>query len=420
MNEEDFFGLEREQKIRKSGVRSIYTPHQPIHSIKLFFGREALVKRLIEQINTPGQHALLYGDRGVGKSSLANVTAHLLLKNLIKGKLYTKRCDSQDSFETILAEPLKEVGIDLRVASETKSHKEGGSAGVQIPVIATGSITSYNENTFRLRSPGHRLSPSYAAEALKDLEGLIVIDESDAIRTAGDKRRLSEFIKLLSDGDCKLKVLMVGIAQTAEDLMEAHQSVQRCLKETKLERMSDNELRLIIEGGANKLKLLFQPDVVDAIIRMSWGYPHFTHLLALKCAEDAIAEGRQAITHANLQVAVRRAVEDAEETLRRTYADATRSSGTDMYRQILCGAASIEKEEFTAKELRNAVSKITQRKVQQTELNNYFQRLVSEKGATILKRITKGVYRFNDPRIPSFIRIANHQVWASASKPTEQ
>lgn len=414
MANRDLFGLHREQRIIKSGVRNIFTPHQPVHSAKLFFGRESLVKKLIEQINTPGQHALLYGDRGVGKSSLANVTAELLLKDLIKGKLYPKRCDSQDTFETVLAEPLKDVGIDLRIAGETKSHNQGGSAGLEIPIVAKGEIVSSREHTINFSGPGERLSPSSAADALKNLKGLLVIDEADAIQTAGDKRRVAEFIKLLSDTGSNFKVLVVGIAQTAEDLTCAHPSVQRCLKETKLDRMSDTELRLIIEGGASKLRLVFKPDVVNSIVKMSSGYPHFTHLLALKCAEDAIAEGHLEITTEHLATAVSHAVEDAEETLRRTYEDAVRSSGTDMYRTILRAAASVDKQEFTASELRRAVSALTKREVQQAELNNYLQRLVSgrvsARSTTILQRIAKGVYRFNDPRIPSFIKIANHQI----------
>ena len=63
------FGLRRESLIAKSKVRSIFTPHQPIVSQDLFFGRSKSVSKLIENINTPGQHAILYGDRGVGKSS---------------------------------------------------------------------------------------------------------------------------------------------------------------------------------------------------------------------------------------------------------------------------------------------------------------------------------------------------------------
>jgi hypothetical protein len=116
--------------------------------------------------------------------------------------------------------------------------------------------------------------------------------------------------------------------------------------------MSDPELGLIIEGGATKVKVRFTPDVVHAIVKMSSGYPHFTHVLALKCAEDAIAEDRTEIKKEHLTTAVGHAVKDAEETLRRTYLDAARSCGTDMYRTIFCAAASIDKDELTASELR--------------------------------------------------------------------
>ena len=63
------FGLIREEKIKRSGVREVFTPHRPINKIDFFFGRQREVKTLIEQLNTPGQHSLLYGERRVGKSS---------------------------------------------------------------------------------------------------------------------------------------------------------------------------------------------------------------------------------------------------------------------------------------------------------------------------------------------------------------
>src|SRR5689334_13195709 len=107
----DPFGLDREKRILNSGVRSIFTPHQPIQSIELFFGRSKEVSAIIEQLNTPGQHALLFGDRGVGKSSLANVASDLVLSRLSGGKFWNKRCDSTDSFKTLFIEPLTAAGI---------------------------------------------------------------------------------------------------------------------------------------------------------------------------------------------------------------------------------------------------------------------------------------------------------------------
>lgn len=112
----DLFGLEKEGKIIRSGVRHIFTPYQPIKNTELFFGRAKEVQNIIQQLNTPGQHSVLFGERGVGKSSLANVACNTL-KILTNDKLIVKRCDSSDTFATIVEYLLKEVGIDLQISS---------------------------------------------------------------------------------------------------------------------------------------------------------------------------------------------------------------------------------------------------------------------------------------------------------------
>ena len=75
----EVFG-EDERRIRKSNVRHIFTPHKPITDERFFRGRLEEMKQLLSTLNTPGEHALLYGDRGVGKSSLANIAAQNLVK----------------------------------------------------------------------------------------------------------------------------------------------------------------------------------------------------------------------------------------------------------------------------------------------------------------------------------------------------
>ena len=92
----EVFG-EDERRIRKSNVRHIFTPHKPITDERFFRGRLEEMKQLLSTLNTPGEHALLYGDRGVGKSSLANIAAQNLVK-LTEQKLIIKRCDSSDNF----------------------------------------------------------------------------------------------------------------------------------------------------------------------------------------------------------------------------------------------------------------------------------------------------------------------------------
>lgn len=403
VNDRDPFGLGREERILQSKVREVFTPHQPIDQIGLLFGREKEVQKLVENVNTPGQHVLLFGDRGVGKSSLANVARFILLNNG-RRQGFVKRCDSEDTFETIVQAPLRAIGADLQLETVAKGRRRSRDIGVEKGVVARFGRSSEIVETFKTSGT---LSPSIVAEALQALSGLLVVDEADAIAKPKDKRKLAELIKHLSDNGSPFKIMVVGIAETGDELTAAHPSVERCLKETHLNRMSSDELLEIILNGSEKLELKFTRGASRAIVRLSSGYPYFTHLLSLKCAEEAIAGGYKEISMEDLEFALQAAVEEAEGALKRRYNDGIRSSGTDLYRVILMAAATIGQGEFSAQGLREAITAITGETISQGSLNNYFKRLVSTDGSTVLRRVGKGFYRFEDPRMLSYVRIAN-------------
>lgn len=367
-----------------------------------YCGRQSEVTRIIEYLNTPGQHALIYGDRGVGKSSLANIICDLLIRNIITGQLFKKRCDSSDTFATILREPLHSVGIDITTLESNKSTTTGINLGK--PSFAKSSSRKFD---------GYReisLSPSWVCEKIRNIDGLLLIDEFDIISNIGDKKKISELIKLLSDSGSLFKLLIVGIAESGQELTAGHASTQRCLKETRISRMTDLELEQIILSGAEKLSLKFSENAVNRIVKISSGYPHFTHLLALKSAEDAIIDDQKNIDINDIKKATRRAVDDSEGTLKQLYDQAIRSSNTDEYKKILLAAACCNEEEIKAKDLREKYNEIYNTTISQSTLNNHFQRIVSEDGSNILRRIAKGVYRFSDPRMSSYIKIAQSYI----------
>lgn len=397
---DDLFGIENELKVAESGVRDVFTPHRPIQEADLLFGRQDEVQSLVQTLNTPGQHVLLYGERGVGKSSLANIV-QLVLKRILRQyeRLHFKRCDQADTFESILAGPLRDIGADLTMTQYTKSRTKNAEGSLKMlkAGVARGIVETY--------AAQRTLSPSTVAEALEDVHGLLVIDEADAISNTSDRRKIAELIKLLSDANSPFKVMVVGIAATGAELTAAHPSVQRCLRETKLERMSNEELRLILEDGARTVDLYFSQEVREEIVALSAGYPHFTHLIALKCAELAVMDGRTKIEMDNMAYALTLAVRDAEGSLKEAYDAATRSFNTDMYRHIIMAASSFTLIEFNAADLRGAIQRETGEPISQASLNNYLQRLVSDDGSTIFTRTAKGVYRFTDPRMTSYVRM---------------
>ena len=400
-------GIEREREIIRAGVRSIYTPYRPINSLELFSGRKEEVIRLIEHMNTPGQHILLYGDRGVGKTSLANILA-IVLKQVADGILIEKRCDSTDTFASIVAKPLTGVGVDVNLSATQRQKTVSGEleAGIQ---LIKGKANTEKSTIDTFNGIGEQAnSPAWVAEKLKDTSALFIIDEVDALVANSDRRKIAELIKHLSDAGSPFKIMIVGISETAEKLTGGHPSVHRCLKETKLNRMSEEELAEIVTNGSEKLDLDFEEQAIRAIENLSAGYPHFTHLLALKCAEDAIAQDRSRISLRDLNHALNAAVQDAEGTLKLLYDTAVRSyQAADMYRLIVRAAAycATPTSEFTSRELREKIKLFSGETVSQQVLNNYFKKLVSDGEDKILQRLAVGVYRFSDPRMPSFVRI---------------
>ena len=62
----------------KFRIGRVFTPSAPINKASLFAGRKKQINTLMNAISQRGQHAVLFGERGVGKTSLANILKDLL------------------------------------------------------------------------------------------------------------------------------------------------------------------------------------------------------------------------------------------------------------------------------------------------------------------------------------------------------
>jgi len=397
--------LNRQKTIISSGIRQAFTPFEPINDANQLLERQQEVEQLLELLLTPGRHALIFGERGVGKSSLAKVTTKEILQELFDAGSYQYSCDSSSTFEDVVCQPLADVGIDINLDQSAAGITKTASSGITTPVLNfAGSVQGSTTNTYKKYRP---VSPGEAQRALNELPAVLVVDEADAIRDTQDKVRLAEFIKLLSDNHSKFRVMIVGIAETAAALVGAHPSVQRCLGEIHLQRMSVDGLQQIIEKGSTSIGLSFRSDVRDRIVYCSNGYPFFTHLLGLSSGQETIFNGRTTVTLLDLGRSFVEAARRSEGSLGMAYDAAVRSSHTEMYKHVLHGASLFDKPEFTSKELRDAIGMVIEKTITQNSLNNYFAALVSNDGSKILLRVGKGVYRFTDPRMAAHVRIVN-------------
>ncbi|MEL6830691.1 MAG: ATP-binding protein, partial [Pseudomonadota bacterium] len=92
-----------------SRVRRSFTPSQPISQPELFAGRRDLLERLIHLIEDQLLHVVVYGDRGLGKTSLLNVISSLASE--ADYHVVYASCGSDTTFESLSRNWLKEIPL---------------------------------------------------------------------------------------------------------------------------------------------------------------------------------------------------------------------------------------------------------------------------------------------------------------------
>src|SRR4051794_10335809 len=92
-------------------VGTVFTPAAPINRNELFAGRKDQLLRVLDAINQRGQHAVIYGERGVGKTSLANIlTVHLRAPNGILIAPHVT-CAKGDDYSSIWRKVFTEIEL---------------------------------------------------------------------------------------------------------------------------------------------------------------------------------------------------------------------------------------------------------------------------------------------------------------------
>lgn len=148
----------------------IFTPTTPVDEKSLFAGRNDQVRSVIDVINQKGQHGIVYGERGVGKTSLMNVLhAFLGMPNVVAPRI---NCDSSDTFQSGWEKSLAQAAL-------TRTQRGFGFT----PSVKTDPVEPRE-------LLGERASPDSVRRALSSISGIAASnlargnDHGDAPHTA--------------------------------------------------------------------------------------------------------------------------------------------------------------------------------------------------------------------------------------------
>jgi len=374
----------------------VFNPNTPVNEKDLFSGRTVQIRRVADVIFQRGQHAIIFGERGVGKTSLANVLQGFLpsATSLLVTRI---NCDTADTFSSVWKKIFDGMSI-------TKSRESVGyNSQPQLELWTPNIYLTDDDNV-----------PHQVYKALANIPSslipVVIIDEFDRL---SEKVRpiFADFIKTLSDQSLSTTIIIIGVGESVDQLINDHQSVSRALVQIQMPRMTPQEIESIITKSLERLdNMTIDPSTLNKIKLLSMGLPHYTHLIGLHATRDALDKQSMHINDENLKSAITKALEDCQHSIRTNYYNATRSTKKiSLFEDVLlaCAYAEVnELGEFSASDLRSPMQKITGSAYNIPAYAQHLSEFCDDKRGNILIKsgqIKKFRYKFSDPLMQPFI-----------------
>jgi energy-coupling factor transporter ATP-binding protein EcfA2 len=384
-----------EKIVRQLNAGKVFTPTTPVDESNLFSGRASQLQRIVETVTQRGQHAIIFGERGVGKTSLANVIAQLLTSRGAQAIAPRANADSGDTFTSLWRKAFSEITIT--------QEKEGTGFTAE---------KTFFQQTVADKLPAE-LSPDLVRRALAQLASgrllIVIIDEFDRVARPV-ATAVADTIKMLSDQAVDATVVLVGVADSVDQLIQEHASVERALVQIPMPRMSPDEIREIITRGLGRLTMRITGQALERIVLLAQGLPHYAHLLGLYTTLKAIDETADEITLSYVEAAISKAVENAQMSIRTAYSRATSSPRAEnLYGQVLLACAMTSTDDlgyFTPAAVRDPMSALMGRYYDIPSFSRHLYDFTEDERGPVLERIgteRKYRYRFKNPLLQPYI-----------------
>ncbi|HTR97044.1 MAG TPA: AAA family ATPase [Candidatus Acidoferrales bacterium] len=379
----------------RARIDDVFTPSSPVRRRELFAGRAQALQALLELIEQPGRHAVVFGERGAGKSSLVAVAPEMCASPI---RVVRVSVTAGDTFASLWQ----------RVAEGARAWARRAERGLVSPpppafppegLAATGAtVTAEPLDLLAWLSTG--------------AAAWVVFDDFDRAESAEIRARMRDLAQSTASSAPGATLVFAGTGRSGDELIGA----STALVPVHVPRMtSDETIELVLRG----LRLLGRPAddlVVERIATFANGLPQAAQALARATAIAAADSPTLGAMH--LGDAVVALLDEAPADVASAYDQATVRARRGIYPEILLACALAPRGEmgaFAVRDVCDTLTSIVRREVR--GLTNQVSALTEEgRGSVLEKRgaASRATYRFVDPRLEGYILLRGlEQGWTT-------
>lgn len=391
-------------------LAEVVFPSGPVKSIEHLFGREDFVLQIERALSIPGRSVFIFGDRGVGKSSLGATAAHQYQS--ADGEPIFVSGSPDDTFKSVIAN-IANIAIGRSRLEVKKSNKKlsfkwkniGFERGVE---VSTKNIID------------ELITISDAADLLRQIseihseKPIVVIDEFDTINDSEERNKFASLLKQLGDQSTNIKFIFTGIGKSLDDLLGAHPSAYRQLETIELPRLSWEGRREIVKQAANAFNLDVDDNVNWRIAMVSDGFPYYVQLITEKMLWEAFddSEKVEKLTSKHYQLGLKIAISSISAELKRPYQKAVLEREA-MFSWVVWATADDDNLQRDIVDMYSSYKRIftkhnsKEEMLNQAQFGGYLRKLKDPAFGELLCSLEKrkGWYYFKEKMIRGYVRM---------------
>lgn len=279
-------------------LNEVFTPAQPVTERSRFAGRLDVLVRLISILEDQRAHVVLYGERGIGKTSLVHILADIAQES--RYHVAYASCGSGSRFDEIFRGVLKDIPM-LYTKNANPAGRDVESGATLADLLPEGSFDARHLGDICATITGTRV--------------LVILDEYDRIQDPAFRQSIAELVKNLSDRAARVQLVIAGVSANLQELVGYIPSIRRNVVGLPMPRLDSKEIASLIEIGEREAGVKFSSRAIETIDLLSNGSPYLARLICHHAGINALNDARLDVDIADINLGLDEIVEEAENRL---------------------------------------------------------------------------------------------------------